>query len=1077
MKYRWKKTARYSFGGALTFALASVPGTYAQDDEEEVFELSPFTVTGEDDRGYEATSTLAGTRIRTNLKDLASPISIVTEQFLEDTGATSTEDLLLYTGNTEVAGPDGNYGGGDAQRTNPNTARVRGLGNPDRTRNYFLTDIGFDSYNTNRVAVAKGPNAMLFGLGSPAGIINNNLKEAVFSDENRLQLRLGSWESHREVIDLNRVLIEDQLAVRLIGLNDQAKFKQEPAYDDKQRLYGAITYKPLEKTTIKANFELGSRDAARPRTSSPTSNIPNWVKDGMPTTTGNYNQVGFGGYGGNRAPQFIYDSPTATEPSLGFDPAPATKGPDGITRSHYTYVNREDEGGNGFSNGVLTDDTRWVFDFRNQSLGGIDNTQEISFDVFNITVEQELTDKAGIQLSYNDETHYRFTRDRVENNIRVDASTYLPYFVSDGAGGTMDPLNPYVGRPYVTMTERMSGTESMREALELKGYYDIDFAETTDGMGWLGRHVFTGVYAQQSRDVLRWGNSYGSSITGEAESVLEGNRNRDFTAASWDRRGQGKRYLGPAITGIPSSGHVAQGVMTGGTPRLNEFQAWMYDASATPIVDGHNGAYREVNATMHVDPITSASIDRQEIDSLALTAQSFFFNNNLVVTAGWREDEASSFRDGRPTTTADNIALVESLELPGDPDDVTKDSVFSYGVVGHVPSAWTDRMGISLSAHYGESENFVPSPGRVSLLNVEHPDPKGETTEYGFAVGAFEDKLHLKVNWYETISKNQTDNSLGPGNIPNWERLFYNNVRNSLQEMELRDPEDPSQGYWPNNINWADTYTLPPLGMRELFWNPVEPDPGVGGTPSVSDSPNPNVTGVSDFSSEGLEIEGVWNPTTSWTIAFNATQNEVIKTNVLKSYLEYFNIREPQWVAMGDLIARPNTYKNENPQTIYERTRNVQWKRLLEQVTQDGALSHEIREWRYNISTNYRFSREGKMKGWSVGGAWRWQDEVAVGFRNGFIDASQYGATGLDDVPVVDVTQPIYAPSTENLDLWFAYKRKIFDDKVDWRIQLNVRNVLDNDDLIVTAVDPDGLPTRVRIMNPMNFMLTSTFDF
>ena len=39
-------------------------------------------------------------------------------------------------------------------------------------------------------------------------------------------------------------------------------------------------------------------------------------------------------------------------------------------------------------------------------------------------------------------------------------------------------------------------------------------------------------------------------------------------------------------------------------------------------------------------------------------------------------------------------------------------------------------------------------------------------------------------------------------------------------------------------------------------------------------------------------------------------QQKAIKTNVLKSYLEYFEIREPQWQAMGDLLSRPNTFQN-----------------------------------------------------------------------------------------------------------------------------------------------------------------------
>src|ERR1017187_2188074 len=60
----------------------------AQDaSDEEVVSLSPFTVSSEEDHGYEASSTLAGTRMKTNLKDIASSISVVTKEFLQDTRA------------------------------------------------------------------------------------------------------------------------------------------------------------------------------------------------------------------------------------------------------------------------------------------------------------------------------------------------------------------------------------------------------------------------------------------------------------------------------------------------------------------------------------------------------------------------------------------------------------------------------------------------------------------------------------------------------------------------------------------------------------------------------------------------------------------------------------------------------------------------------------------------------------------------------------------------------------------------------------------------------------------------------
>ena len=180
---------------------------------------------------------------------------------------------------------------------------------------------------------------------------------------------------------------------------------------------------------------------------------------------------------------------------------------------------------------------------------------------------------------------------------------------------------------------------------------------------------------------------------------------------------------------------------------------------------------------------------------------------------------------------------------------------------------------------------------------------------------------------------------------------------------------------------------------------------------------------------------------------------------------------------MGDLIARPNTYKNTMPQTIFERTRSIHWTGLLEQIDKEGALLPEIREWRFNLVTNYRFDETSRLKGWAVGAAYRWQDEVAVGFRDRTARGDEFGVVGLDSVPITDVTSPLYGPTESNLDVWITYRRKIFDKKVDWRIQLNIRNALNNDDLIITQKDFDDVPARIRIMNPINFRLTNTFTF
>ncbi len=80
---------------------------YIADDD--VFELSPFTVDASSDEGYRAGNTLSGSRVRTSLKDLAASISVITDAFLEDVGAVSLEELFQYTVCTEVGGVEGNY--------------------------------------------------------------------------------------------------------------------------------------------------------------------------------------------------------------------------------------------------------------------------------------------------------------------------------------------------------------------------------------------------------------------------------------------------------------------------------------------------------------------------------------------------------------------------------------------------------------------------------------------------------------------------------------------------------------------------------------------------------------------------------------------------------------------------------------------------------------------------------------------------------------------------------------------------------------------------------------------------------
>ncbi len=92
-------------------------GTVVGSGDDEVVVLSPFVVSAENDVGYRATDTLAGTRIRTQLRDIGSAVSVVSDRVLRDTGARNNRDLLTYMPNTEVGGASGNFAGNSGSST------------------------------------------------------------------------------------------------------------------------------------------------------------------------------------------------------------------------------------------------------------------------------------------------------------------------------------------------------------------------------------------------------------------------------------------------------------------------------------------------------------------------------------------------------------------------------------------------------------------------------------------------------------------------------------------------------------------------------------------------------------------------------------------------------------------------------------------------------------------------------------------------------------------------------------------------------------------------------------------------
>ena len=85
-------------GVILAPGLAAQEAPLAEDQsDEDIIELSPFTVDTTADQGYRATNSISGSRINTAIKEIPMPIEVITEDFLKDVGATDLRESLRYS--------------------------------------------------------------------------------------------------------------------------------------------------------------------------------------------------------------------------------------------------------------------------------------------------------------------------------------------------------------------------------------------------------------------------------------------------------------------------------------------------------------------------------------------------------------------------------------------------------------------------------------------------------------------------------------------------------------------------------------------------------------------------------------------------------------------------------------------------------------------------------------------------------------------------------------------------------------------------------------------------------------------
>lgn len=1103
-KTQWSKTMAAIFALSVT----NWQGQLAAQENDEVFDLSPFTVESSDSEGYAATSTLAGTRLKTNLRDIASSISVVTKDFLEDTASTDLKELLIYTAGTEVIGPIGNLAN-EAGRTGENTVseifstntattRVRGLASATLTRNYYESLIPMDSYNTERVTINRGANSILFGVGSPAGIINNGLVAPVFENRTELTGRVGSYGSYRGTFDIERVLVEDKLSVRVTGLYEDTKFQQDPAFEEDQRIFLAAAWKPTEDLTIRANIEGGNIDSNLPRQFPLVDMIGMWWDPlahpkGLiqPThdatavaANGPYSRSYFGPMSSIFVPQAVWADPTsprvdtsrvangtagmlnlkqpfwhpAGSPNRDADWWAAVRG---TGRNMEVWNNGANSAISGqFTNHQITDTS--IIDFRNHLIDGDTKGESLDFDSFNISAEHLFwEDNIGVEVAYDKQSSYeqnhRLLSGGRSESLQIDPTSVLP----DGS------TNPNLGRPLVGFNKgSWSKTDSESDVFRTTAFINLNISDWMNNDGWLskivGNHAITALYEDREASNFVRG---GPQVTWGKDYAEFGRRadNGQFVNNTLPRPGRhrsfgGIVYLGDSLFGASSP---AGANLQGSIPNLQ-----IEDSYTITVHNYNTDSWENKSFSTEKNATTNARKDRLERESEAIIFSSRFLDDHIVATYGWRKDTINSFAETAPISDTQYSLLADSSfqVLDTSSGDEFSDTTFSWGVVGHAPQSWIENLPVdSFSIHYASAENRVAS-GRVrhDVFGRDLSSPLGETEEYGFTVSFLENNLSIRANWFETVQalRTETDLSALNGLIPFILNRVGENARAVIDE----------NFYEQDDIENLANYPAQPPEIVQA-WNIR--DDGTGSGAFVWTAPD-NLVTTSDGVSKGFELEMVGNLARNWTVSLNAVQVEVTRSNTAPEYQEYLygTYNQAQLWGQDKFGKYPSALGNafnigERIELIYESPFNLA--RL-----QDGAGSvDQIREWRWNLFTNYRFDQDSKLKGWSVGGGARWQDEIAIGHPQIFDnDLNAYKP---------DINNPHFGPSELNIDSFVRYKRKIMDDKVDMTLTLNIRNLFDDDDLIPVAANPNegstGLVAIWRIPTERTYSLSARFSF
>lgn len=896
--------------------------------KEEVVELSPFTVNTDKDFGYAAENTLAGSRLNARLKDTAGSVAVFTKEFMDDLMITDLNHLLEYTVNLE---PDTNaWQAGDGQ--NPmitgenllNRTINRGLA-ASQGMDFFTNITNPDPYRVGRFEDSRGPNSILFGIGAPGGLLNQSSKIAV-THRNSANFRygFGSWQRSRAEMDANRVLIKDKLAVSIAALDQENGGWRQFDFQDKERLFAAVTVRPMRTLSIQAMGEIGHDVSAVLKTQPPADEFLAWYDNrqargvnavtvipvnaaptaamiamGIVARNGN-----FGGQ--NRRATFIENSGQIFD-AIGMY----------ITGSYNNPAVRHPDGRPGLATSRLAMNDTGIYPIW-ANAGGDGMRRMQSLHNYTITADWQPTRALTVNLA----THYQSTDlvsrilVGVDPVIRGDPNRVL------GLGG---PANPYAGQLYVDGNWRGDIHHGDYRETRLSASYAIDFKRK-----WMGRHrvAASGSLSRQSDiHALSW-----LSLVGAPFNAVPSNANNRISVRNYFTEGDYRTYRAGDWRTLP---------------KQFNFGGRNFDLA---FVNDEAGAN---NSGM-----------TQDMDSVLGVLQSYLVQDRLVTTFGYRLDKVKIVQHGY----ADDAVLGDVVDQ--DPAKATVNKLtaktLSVGGVYHV----TDWF--SLIANKSSNVGVPPLARTIFPDGNLAPLSKGKGEDYGVGLDLLQGRVSARFTYF-TASEKGRITSAGLGGAPG----RNSRVAQAFASVLVGAGRPLTQAQWDPILR---RLTPPANAIASDFTSE-------GYEARITTNLTRNWRLVLNYSYTDSGRTNLANEMADWyglKPADGVLLVQGVRQNASGQYVAdaaAFNSAGAiaKWLELGAM------HPQANPTTLATGANNVTVAQEIYDLTEALNDEKELQEKRWGVRP-HKFSffsaydiREGLLKGLTFGGGWRWRSANVIG--------------------------------------------------------------------------------------------------